>query len=228
MRRFLLLLVGLVWSGGVMFALCSSGARQYAQAREPETTALCVELPCRVADTQLVAQQLVIYEGAFREDGSNREVGEVAALLVTNEGGTMVSEGAVILDWGADRMVFEVFSLPPGATVLVQEKNEKSYAETEFTACYGWNRTEYPENSGVVAVEETGSTCMLVINHANATIPLVRIRYKSIDPGSGIYMGGICYTVEVKDLRPGEIRMISPQHFLCGYSRVVGVTTEYQ
>lgn len=227
MRRMLLLITGALWSVAFFGLLCINAAAQYVAAREPEPTEACLQLPCQVADTQLMAQQLVIYEGAFREDGSDREVGETAALLITNEGGTMVSEGAVILDWGTDRMVFEIFGLPPGATVLVQEKDEKRFWGQDFTACYGWTRTEYPENMGAVTVEEAGGSCMLVINRSDGTVPLVRIRFKSWDKESGIYIGGICYSVEVEDLRPGETRVISPWHYVCGYSKVVCITTEY-
>lgn len=227
MRRFLLLLTGMLWSAGLLGLLCTNAIAQYAEAREPEQSHQSILLPCDVEDTQLTAQQLVIYEGAYREDGSNREIGEVASLLITNHGGTLVSEGAVILDWGRDRMVFEVFGLPPGATALVQEKDEKRYWGQDFTAVYGWNRTEYPENMGEVTVEEAGGSCMLVINRSGGVIPLTRIRFKSWDPEGGIYMGGICHSVEVEDLRPGETRVISPWHFVCGYSKVIAITTEH-
>lgn len=226
MRRILLLVTGALWSVAVFGLLCSNAVAQYAAAKEPEPVAQSMALPCQITDTQLTAEQLVIYEGAFREDGSDREAGEIASLLITNHGGTMVSEGAVILDWGTDRMVFEIFGLPPGATALVQEKDEKRYWGQAFTAVYGWNRTEYPENMGAVSVEEAGGSCMLVINRTDSTIPLTRIRYKSWDEESGFYIGGICYSVEVENLRPGETRIISPYHFVCGYSRVVCITTE--
>ena len=226
MRRFLLLITGALWSVGFLGLLCSNAIAQYAAAREPVLQTRPLALPCQVADTQLTAQQLVIYEGSFREDGSNREVGEIASLLITNHGGTMVTEGAVILDWGKDRMVFEIFGLPAGGTALVQEKDEKRFWGQEFTTVYGWNRTEYPENMGAVAVEEAGGSCMLVINRSNSTIPFTHIRFKSWDQESGIYIGGICHSVEVENLRPGETRIISPGHFVCGYSRVICITTE--
>ena len=226
MRRMMLLVAGLGTGGFLFYLLCSGAAAQYVSARTLETAASCVSLPCPVEDTFLVALELAIYEGPFREDGTDEEVAGVAALVVENAGGNLVSEGAVVLEWGEDRLVFELSALPPGERVLILEKDKKTYRGQQLLGCYGWTREEYPEDPGFVAVEEYGGNGLLVTNRTNDTAPMVSIRFKSHDADSGMYIGGICYTVTVSDLQPGEKRVIKPYHYARGCSKVVCVTTE--
>lgn len=194
-------------------------AAQTLQLQDPLVT-----LPCGVEGTELIAKHLVHYEGPYWESGG-QEVAGVAALLVENAGCLMVAHGAVILQWGADTLVFELSSLPPGERVLVLEKDRQTAPQARPDQCYGWVKQEYPENMGHVTVEAVGGTTMAVVNRTAGEIPLVQICYKTRDPGSGIFLGGISYTVEVRNLRPGEKRLLSPYRYVCGHSAVVRVLT---
>lgn len=228
MRRFVLLTAATIWAVGMLTVMGKRVAAEYVKPEAPQVQKQTVTLPCDVQDTQMVAQLIACYEGPFREDGSDEEVAGVAALLVENTGGTMISEGAVILDWGAERLVFELYALPAGGKVLVLEKDQKSYSGQQLTGCYGWERREYPENMGQVSVTDAGEGCMLVTNHTDGRVAAIRIRYKSYYAEADMYIGGICYETVVEDLDPGEQRMISPYHYLCGSSRVVCVTIEIE
>lgn len=225
-RRFMLLAVAAAWAVGMLTMMGKGAMVQNVELTEPEPQEQVLSMPCAVKDTQMVAQLLAYYEGPFREDGSDEEVAGVAALVVENAGGTMISEGAVILEWGNDRLVFELYALPAGERALILEKDQKTWREQQLTACYGWERREYPENMGHVSVTDAGAGCMLVTNHTDAAIAVARIRYKSYHEESGMYIGGICYETVVEALAPGEQRIISPYHYLCGTSRVVCVTVE--
>lgn len=238
MRRFIILAVSVIWLTGMLTAMGKGVMGQEippagTQQAEPTQTQQILQeqilsLPCKVQDTQMVARLLACYEGPFREDGSNEEVVDVAALVVENAGGTMISEGAVILEWEDDRLVFELYALPPGEKALVLEKNKKPWREDDLTACYGWERREYPENMGHVEVRDRGGCTMLVINHTDGSVPVTHIRYKRYDEESGMYIGGICYEVTVKALAPGEWREINPHHYVSGYSKVVSVTVQIE
>ncbi len=230
MRRAMLMISGIGTGVGLFALFCVSIFYQCIPARAeetPPTTIQAISLPCPVEDTALVAVGLARYEGPFWEDGSDDEVADVAALVIENTGGTHVAQGAVILDWGSDRLVFELSALPPGQRVLVLEKDRKAYLQTDFLSCYGWTRGVYPENMGIVTLEDMGGSSMAVTNHTQGEIAAVRILYKNFDSGSGMYIGGVSYTTLVTDLRPGEVRQITPYRYFCGYSRVITLFTEY-
>ena len=225
MRRALIILASVLWVPGMLGVMGIQAANQLDTVATTEASQT-LRLPCQVQDTQMTAQTLASYEGPFWEDGSDQEVAGIAALVVTNSGGTMISQGAVILEWGEDRLVFELEALPAGMTVLVLEKDQKTYAGQTLSRCYGWARTEYPENKGEVTVQEYGSRNLLVTNRTDRKIPLTRIRFKGYDPGSGMFIGGVCHEALVEQLRPGESRLICPYYYACGYSKVVWVGVE--
>ena len=211
--------------GGILLILFTiSIAWQWGQVHAQELPSQTLTFPCDIADTDTRALQLVRYEGPFWEDDSEREVVNTAALLIENSGGYLAA-GAVILEWEDSRMVFEIFDIPPGEKVLVLEKDRQSFRCGVPVNCYGWGREAYPENTGFVTVEDAGGMHMAVTNVTGDKLPVVQICYKSCDPGSGIFIGGISYRVEVRDMLPGERRYISPYHYASGSSKVVQVIT---
>ncbi len=180
--------------------------------------------PCSVAGTELTALQLARYEGPFWEDNTETEVVDVAALVIENTG-AFLSEGAVILEWEQERMVFEFYDLPPGERVLILEKDRKHFRQGMPLSCYGWEREAYHEDMGHVLVEDAGGAALSVTNQTNGIVPVTQISYKSRDPGSGMFIGGISYRVQVRNLLPGERRIVTPYHYANGSSEVLYVIT---
>lgn len=180
--------------------------------------------PMAVEGTKLRVLQLSGYTGPFWEDGSDTVVTNAAVLLVENSGDLLAAEGAVILQWGENTMVFELGGLPPGQRMLVIEKDAQQYRQGMPAACYGWCREEYPESMGHVTAVAAPNGGMLVTNHTAARIPAVDVCYKTRDPNSGIYIGGISHTVTVEQLKPGEQRVVRPAHYWQDASRVISVT----
>ena len=135
------------------------------------------------------------------------------------------TQGAVVLEWEDRRMVFELWDIPPGARVLVLEKDKQRFFMGMPTGCYGWETESYPEDMGHVTAEDAGGMYIAVNNHTEGIVPVAEICYRSCDPGSGMYIGGISYRVEVRDLQPGERRIISPYHYASGSSEILYVTT---
>lgn len=224
MRRTMLAATS-VGMGGILMALfCISITWQCVSARAVELSERAVPFPYNIAGSDMRALQLVRYEGPFWEDNSEREVVDTAALVVENTGG-YIAEGAVVLEWGDERMVFELFDLPPGERVLVLEKDRQLFRHGVPSGCYGWETEAYPESTGHVTVEDAGGMYMAATNHTGSVIPVVRICYKSCDPGSGMLIGGISYSVELYDLLPGERRLVAPYHYASGSSKVVQVIT---
>lgn len=222
MRRALLLIVGFGIGGLLLLALCVSAADQYTYAHRTAMPGI----PTDIEGTFLQAVQLAAYEGPFWEDGTAEEVVDVAALVLENTGSHVVSEGAVVLDWGTDRMVFELSWLLPGERVVVLEKERKLFRTMRDARIYGWTTTLYPKQIGAVTVEETGDTELSFVNHTSDTIPGAAAMFKHYDVRSGMYIGGITYTMEVSQLQPGEVRSVTPWRYTSGYSRVVWVQWE--
>lgn len=185
---------------------------------------IAVPFPCSVTGTELTALQLARYEGPFWEDNTETEVADVAALVIEN-GGTFLAEGAVILEWEQERMVFEFYDLPPGDRVLILEKDRKRFRLGTPLACYGWDREAYHENMGHVSAEDAGGAAMAVTNRTNGIVPVTQISYKTRDPGSGMFIGGISYRVQVRNLLPGERRIVAPYHYASGSSEILYVIT---
>lgn len=224
MRRTMLAATSAVLGGILMAMFCVSILWQCVSVQAEVLAAEMVPFPCSIAGSDMKVLQLVRYEGPFWEDDSEAEVVDTAALVIENTGGYLAA-GAVVLEWKDARMVFELYDLPPGERVLVLEKDRQRFRQGAPSACYGWETESYPENTGLVTVEDAGGMCMSVTNCTDDTVPVVRICYKSCDPGSGMFIGGISYSAEVRDLQPGEQRHISPYHYASGSSKVVQVIT---
>lgn len=222
MRRMMLAVSGAVAGGMLLLIFFCAIACQWMTARAAEQPGV-FSFPCRIPDTELTALQLARYQGPFWEDRSGNATVDAAALLVENTGDLLVAEGAVVLEFDHETLVFEIAALPPGEQVLVLEKDAQKYPDVLPVACYGWDRTEYPEDMGRVTVEPAGTGAMTVVNHSGGSLPVVRITFKNRDPGSGVFIGGIAYTVEVRDLQPGERRMITHECYTLN-STVVQVT----
>ncbi len=185
-------------------------------------------LPMAVEETPFSVLQMMHYQGPFWEDGTGTSVERVAALLVENTGGEAVAQGAVVLQWECETLVFEVYVLPPGEKVLVLEKDRQELPSMQPQRCYGWSRGEYPEHMESVTVEEAGGITMAVVNRSGEWIPLVQVCYKTRNRESGIFIGGVAYTVEIRNLRPGERRLLTPFRYVCGNSEVVRIQTSYE
>lgn len=215
----MLLSVGVGAGGIVLLALCL----RVAAAVMPEKKVPQGQLPAPVQGACLEVITPACYEGLFWEDGSNRPVSDVAALVVKNTGGCYIAQGAVIMDWEEDRYVFDVSWLPPGETVLLLEKDGKMFYPHEEARFYGWTSVCFPERTGMVAISGEEPDGVSLYNKTNTTLPEVTLYYKHYDQESGMYIGGITYTYTVSQLLPGQSAPQKLPNYAAGYSRVVCV-----
>ena len=182
--------------------------------------------PRSVMGTDLLAVTALEYDGPFWEDGSNETVSGVAALVVENQGGLLVSSGAVILELEKEWLVFEISFLPPGGKVLVLEKDRKHYAYGSNVTCYGWTKEEYPENMGLISVETMGLNGLRLTNHTGCAVPSIQVHYKNYDPEREMFLGGISYCVTEENLKPKEVRLLNPSDFDVRGSQIVSIYQE--
>ena len=108
---------------------------------------------------------------------------------------------------------------------MVLEKDAHQYPGGVLLDCYGWEMEWYPQDIGHVTAEDAGGMTLAVTNRTDGIIPVAKICYRTQDPGSGMFLGGVSYSIEVRDMWPGERRLITPPYYASGSSQVLYITT---
>ena len=191
---------------------------------EPDDT---LRFPCEIPETGLVIKRIEAYDGLFFEDGSDREVTNITAMVLTNTAQTPMEYVSITLERGGTKLCFSAATVDAGATVIVLEADGQPFAAGDYTACaveYATvNKLELSE--ALVRVTETDDGSLLVENLTDRDIPCVRIFYKFYMHDTQVYVGGITYNARVEDLKAGSAQTVTPSHYLSGYSRIVMVKT---
>lgn len=178
-------------------------------------------------DANLVVKEIGSYSGAYVEDGSDEPVEDVMYILVKNVGAQSLQYAKLTLTGAAGEAVFEMTTLMPGESMLVLEKNRKTYAVGDgYSAVHSDNlayfQTEpqrYEEQLWIQPLEGG----LNVKNISDEAIEgNIMIYFKNYE--GGMYIGGITYTGTVKDgLEAGEIRQLMSSHFTQSKTAVVFV-----
>lgn len=186
-----------------------------------ETTAQKLSFPVSISCTTLVVEDLAAYDGAFYEDGSGREVRNVAALMLRNTGEELIPYAHVVLHSVDSSYVFEGYMIPAGAAVLIPEKNARQLSSIEVRRCFGW-ATVLPENNrNTVSVSESGMNEILVTNRSESPIYNMTIYHKTYLDEWGFYMGGKAFETQVGSIVPGQTVTVYPDYYVSGYSKIV-------
>ena len=181
-----------------------------------------VSLPCKIDGTQLIARELMLYEGPFLEGRTDTPVSEITALLLYNSGKQEIAQAEVILT-AQQELTFFASNIMPGAHVLVLEKNAAAWQSWEVTACTGWTsppqRPSLPEDA--LQIREVDMGTIALTNTTEETLTDIWIYYKNYLPQSGFYIGGITYLKTVAFIRPGQTVELSLRNYASGYSRIM-------
>lgn len=184
-----------------------------------------ITLPVGVPGTALIAQRLSAYDGPFLEDGSDREVIGVAALLVYNGGCRELEKAEITLQYPEADYVFVGNHIPAGGMVVLLEKNAKAYRGDAPTAVAG-SQTLSAGFNGPIAVTEGSGGELTVYNLGDKTLKNVCIYYKAWLSPPDIYVGGISYSVHLPSIQPGQRCCVYPEHYAAGFSKIVSVRAE--
>lgn len=197
----------------------------------PETEALAVtaaptvlELPCVARGSRLIVEKLVCYEGDFWEDGSDRYVVDVMALVVYNPGSTMIRCAEITVWQGQRRLQFAIACLPPNSRVLVLERSGINYSAAPLTECRCDLLTVLEPASGLTTAS-AGPVTVRLHNATDQSFQDIVLCCKRYDADSGLYLGGITYITPAGPLAPGEIKQLAPARYVEGRSRIVCITT---
>ena len=177
-------------------------------------------------DSSLTIQRIQGYTGIFIEDGSDKEVKNVAAIQVKNTSNKAVEYAEIELYNGNKKLVFAVSTLPANSSAVVMEKNKATFSSSKGVT-YGKTTVAYAdklEKSSAVSCSKVKNNGIKVTNKSGKNIPCVRIfyKYKSDD---GYYVGGITYTAKIEDLKAGKSTTVYPSHFASDGGEIMMVKT---
>lgn len=185
-----------------------------------------ISLPTAISGTTLVAQRLATYDGPFLEDGSGQEVVNIAALAVYNTGELEALQAGITLQCGDTILCFYGENIPPGATVLLLERNRSRCSQRDFSACSGWqvSAVETRDPAAYLKIEDTAMGTVRVTNITGDVLQSVRLYYKSWLSPPDIYVGGTSREISVPTLRPGESAILYPPCYASGYTKIVSIS----
>ena len=168
----------------------------------------------KVDDAAITIQRVNGYSGIFIEDGSDKEVKNVAAIEVKNTSNKQLEFAQIQLYNGSKKLVFDVSTLPANSSAVVMEKNKASFNSSKGVT-YGGTTAGYVnslEKASSIKCKKVKNNGIEVTNTSSKNIPCVRVFYK-YKSSEGYYVGGITYTAKVEDLKAGASQTIYPSHF---------------
>lgn len=217
-----LVLVGvLLWVGVLSGNPDTSGT-------QPGTTApTVISFPYSIPGTDLVIKAINSYDGVFVEDGSNRQVTGISAMVLVNNGEKDISYADIVLQQGKTELRYKATCIPAGATLVVQEISAAKYVEAEYvlSTVDVSAGTEFGMAEALIKVEEVENGTLLITNLTAETISGIHLYYKFAYEMGEIYVGGITYSVQIANLEPGKPQKVTATHFATGFSEVVMIST---
>ena len=187
-----------------------------------------LQFPCPVVGTPLILEHLAAYDGAFFEDGSDREVTGVMAAMLRNPSDRELAAACVTLRTGEQTLEFYAQNILPGAAVLVLEKSAAAYTNDTYDSCWG-NVVEAAQTDllpHILQIREEGMGTLVITNLSEELLGPVTLYYKMRPPGQDFYMGGVTYRTTLEQLLPRQSVRITPYHYVHNYSCVVKVHIE--
>ncbi len=192
--------------------------------KEPDRT---VRFPYTIAGTDLVIDQVNSYDGLFFEDGSDKEVSNVTAIVLTNRGSTCVEYVNITMQRDDTQLRFVGSTLEAGDTMIILEADRKKFQNGEYKNCTAEISTiaKLTMSEGLLRVEENEKGGLLVTNLTDKDIPCVRIFYKYYMDDVDVYVGGITYTAKILDLAAEGSVIVTPSHYYSGFSKILMIKT---
>lgn len=198
-------IIGVVLAGFLIFSGCTAAP---SPDTEPTT-------PDRLSEHDLVCLEYSTFSGAYPEDGTGRQVQDVAAMLVRNDSDKFLDYAMIQCDIGNGSGNFKVTGLPAGASVWVLEQDGKTVgAEETFKVsdCKDYAfRTDAILDTDLLDVQSNGDT-VTVTNISNKTLENICIYYKTVF-SDGNFFGGITYMLAFDSLGPDQSAQKQTSHF---------------
>lgn len=178
-----------------------------------------------LSDGNLVVESIGSYTGNFLEDGSDTPIVDVAAMLVTNNSSQMLQVGQIDFKVNdSETATFLISNLPAGTSVLVLEKNGRTYNSKEDYS-YGNVTSAYMDSASTHSDKfdismEDGK--VILKNKTDKTYSKIYVYYKYVQIG-GAYKGGITYRTLLENVASGATAEAVASHMNPSSSRVVDI-----
>ncbi len=197
---------------GLMMVTAGMGEEKGAQG---------IVMPYNISCTSITVNRLASYDGAFYEDGTGREVMDVATLEIRNNGDKVIPYAHIIVTSGNTQYTFEATMIPPDSLVLVPESNGKPYITEPVETIFGWNTVIPCVKKPNISIQEDGMSSLCVTNQSQDTVQGLTLYYRTYYSEGNVYSGGKAFSLRVPDMKPGETVKLYPEHYVSGYSRIV-------
>ena len=178
------------------------------------------------SDYQISMRRLNAYNGPFLEDGSDAEVSNVLALQFRNDGDQDVQYAEYVFLVNGTEVPFKVTNLPAGQSCVVLAANKQAYNAADVLKLKSRlvAHVDYlPTADDQLLLVNNGDDTVTIMNLTNQPIPVARVFYKTYYAEQNTFVGGITYTIEVKNIPAnGSSGAVAPAHFSSELSRFVG------
>lgn len=180
-----------------------------------------ISLPYTISCTSICVNRVASYDGPFYEDGTGREVVDIAALEICNQGDVVIPYACIVVTAGKTQYTFQATMIPVDTPVLVQESYAQPYFTDPITHIFGWNTVSKCYMNQQVTITETAMSELTLFNHSTEPVAGLKLYYRTYYPEGNIYCGGKAFSVAVPEMLPGETRKLYPDYYVSGYSRIV-------
>lgn len=211
----------------VIWFCCGNGIPRVFAQQQPQLPQFSSEpaqehLPT-VDHAALEIGELICYSGNILSE----QLTDVAALQLRNTGQQVIVRAEVRIVVGAEELCFAAGYIPPGGTVLVEERQRKpySYAPVSAVHCTELTMLETEDHFRIQALP-AGENGLTVTNLSDQTAPCVRIFYKQYDPQLDLYIGGVTCSVELPRLHSGESRSFWPYGYEQDSAKIVAIVVQ--
>lgn len=192
----------------------------FAPAEQKEIT-----FPTPLQGTDLIVKGIYPYDGLYWEDGSGCVVTGVAAILVENAGSYGIEKANIVVGQGDRLLRFDGTTIPPGAQVVILERNKSGFSRDMVKYCFGSQRLQLEGwDLSVVNWESPDIGTLCLTNSTDSPICGLHLMYK--DYLQGMYIGGATNSYYIEKLLPGETIHIAPKRFAGGVSKILCILTD--
>lgn len=181
--------------------------------------------PTATLEYGLEINRIGTYTGKYVEDGSNRDVTDVLAIIVTNTSDTFIEMVDFSLPGQDYTAYFRLTSLPAGQSALVMERNALQYvSEMQFDAPKIFDYTptvnEFSLHTDVFSVNAADGVVNLINRSDRDISGGIAIYYKNVI--DGIYLGGITYRFAIENgVKAGGVAQFMPNNYTVANSEIL-------
>lgn len=177
--------------------------------------------PTEVTGTNLLLHNLAIYDGPFYEDGTGREVFNVAAVVMENRGSTMISFAQLKLRTETGVYEFEAMMIPPHAKVLVPEKSAATYTDSPVIHCQGWTADARDMPAYPITVIPMSIGTVRLVNLSDDALADIHLYHRTYLAESDLFVGGVVFETVIPSIAARSFTEVRPAYYAGGYSEIV-------